>query len=302
MIRTHLLASLFAFGVFTGPVFSADPAPTRAALIESAGRGDAEAQFQLSRALLADGGGDAVKALALDWMKKAAAQGHADALGGVGYFFANGVAVPKDEAQAVEWFRKGADKGSAKSQLNLGLLTANGRGVAKDEAEGLRLIDAAAAKAHREALYAQAETYFYGQFGRTLDYSKALPIFQKAAEAGHVGAQINLGVIFRDGLGTKKDDAAAISWFRRAAEQGNAKAQSNLGHIIGIETSDRARRLEGLKWIILAAEQREVTAMKTLEELQHRFAAKGMEERAAEVAEARSMAEAEQEKLRAQPR
>jgi TPR repeat protein len=200
-------------------------------------------------------------------MKRAAAQNHADALGGVGYFYAKGVAVPEDDREAIEWFRKGAERGSAKAQLNLGLALANGKGVEKNESEGLRWIDCAAQSRLPEARYAQGETYLWGQFGRAIDYKKALAVFRSCAEEGNINAQVNLGVLLREGQGTTKDEAAAIEWFRKAAVRGNAKAQSLLGHTLGIESADPARKVEALTWVMLAADQGEITAVKSLEEL-----------------------------------
>jgi TPR repeat protein len=229
--------------------------------------GDANAQFEFARMLLTGNGiaKDPVKAL--EWMKKAAAQNHADALGGVGYFYAKGVAVPEDDKEAIVWFRKGAERGSTKAQLNLGRALARGDGGEVNQEEGLRWIDRAAESGFLDARYSQGETYLWGQFGRAIDYGKALAIFRPCAEQGHVDAQTNLGVMLREGLGTGKDEVAAIEWFRKAAASGNAKAQSLLGHTLGIESADKKRKLEALKWVMLAADQGEITAVKSLEEL-----------------------------------
>lgn len=232
-----------------------------------AGRGDAEAQYHLARALLAGNGVAKDPVRALEWMRKAAAQGHADATGGVGYFFAKGVGIPEDDSEAVSWFRKGADLGSAKAQLNLGLALATGRGVPADEREGLRWIDEAASRKLPDALYAQGETYLWGQFGRKIEYPKALTLFQVVAEMGHPGAQTNLGVMHLNALGTPKDEEAAISWFRKAAAQGYSKAQSNLGHALGLNSPNRVKQIEAISWVMLAARSNEVTAVKSLEEL-----------------------------------
>lgn len=239
--------------------------PTIAQLTAAATKGDPEAQYRLACAHLAGKGVPKDPEKAFEWIKKAAAQDYPDAIGGVGHFHAAGIAVAKDEKQAIEWFRKGAEKGSAKARMNLGLSLANGRGVPKDEAEGLKLIDAAAATGNPHALYAQGETYFYGQFGRSQDYPKALAAFKVAAEAGHVTGQNNLGVMYQQGHGTAVDKKAALVWFRKAAEQGNAKAQSNLGHLLGAEQDNP----EGLMWVTLAARQKEATAIVTLDEKRH---------------------------------
>jgi TPR repeat protein len=262
--KALLLASLVGLSV-TVSSRAADPGKSPQEL--AAESGEAHAQFEFARALLTGNGVPKNPEKALEWMKKAAAQNHADALGGVGYFYAKGVAVPEDDEEAVKWFRKGAERGSAKAQLNLGLALANGKGVEKNESEGLRWIDCAAQSRLPEARYAQGETYLWGQFGRAVDYKKALAVFRDCAEEGHTNAQVNLGVLLREGQGTNKDEAAAIEWFRKAAVRGNAKAQSLLGHTLGIEHADIARRLEALKWVMLAADQGEITAVKSLEEL-----------------------------------
>ena len=229
--------------------------------------GDAEAEFQLGRAYLRGQGVDKDPEKALDWMKKAASHGHADGLGAMGYFYAMGVVVPKDDAAAAEWFRKGAEKGSAKAQLNFGLALAKGKGVEANPSEGLKWIDKAVEQELPEAIYAAGETYYWGQFGRAVDYGMALPMFERAALKGNIDAQNNLGVMFQQGLGTARDINKAIIWFRKAAERGSAKGQSNLGHAIGVETKDPEKRREALKWLILATDKKEITAVNTIDEL-----------------------------------
>ena len=53
-----------------------------------------------------------------DW--KAAEQGDALAQYRLGFKFANGQGVPKNETMAIKWFRKTADQGLPQSQYNLG--------------------------------------------------------------------------------------------------------------------------------------------------------------------------------------
>ena len=53
--------------------------------------------------------------------------------------------------------------------------------------------------------------------------------YRRAADAGDVGAQYNLGVIYREGEGVEADATQAVAWFRRAADAGYAEAQFNLG-------------------------------------------------------------------------
>ena len=44
----------------------------------------------------------------------------------------NGQGVPQDYAQAVNWYRKAADQGDANAQRNLGNMYEDGRGVPRD--------------------------------------------------------------------------------------------------------------------------------------------------------------------------
>ena len=84
----------------------------------------------------------------MNWYRKAADQGYADAQHNLGVMYLNGDGVPKDSAEAVKWFRKAAEQGLADSQYNLGGLYANGNGVPRDEIEGLAWFNIAAASGY----------------------------------------------------------------------------------------------------------------------------------------------------------
>ncbi len=58
---------------------------------------------------------------------------------------------------------------------------------------------------------------------------QAFAAFKHAAEQGVAEAQFQLGVMYRDGLGTPQDNSEAVKWFNRAAEQGNRAAEKSLG-------------------------------------------------------------------------
>ena len=68
----------------------------------------------------------------MKWYRKAAEQGHAVAQSNLGFMYASGDGVPKDETEAVKWYRKSAEQGNANGQYNLGKMYANGDGVLKD--------------------------------------------------------------------------------------------------------------------------------------------------------------------------
>ena len=66
------------------------------------------------------------------------------------------------------------------------------------------------------------------------DYTQAMHWLQRAAEAGHLGAQTDLGGIYLKGGkgGVQADEKQAFYWFSKAAEQGSKEAAYYLGMIL----------------------------------------------------------------------
>jgi hypothetical protein len=232
---------------------------------------DAAAQYQRARAYLRGEGVPKDPQKAFELMKAAADQGHAEAIGGLGYFYSVGVAVAKDEKQAIEWFRKGAEKGSAKAQFNLGKVLLDDKAAAtvdseKIRAEGLQWIQKAADQKLTEAALLYGEFLYFGDRGIEKDYDRAAHYFKIAADAGNPDAQNFLGTMSDFGWGVPADAAMAQQWFRKAALQGNLKAQSNLGRILGPLSESKETRIEALGWLLIASGQGEITAQKELQD------------------------------------
>ena len=232
---------------------------------------DAAAQYQLARAYLRGEGVPKDPQKAFELMKAAAEQGHAEAIGGLGYFYSVGVAVAKDEKQAIEWFRKGAEKGSAKAQLNLGNLLLKGQGdTAADpetrRKEALQWIQKAADQNLPEAASTFGSMLYFGDHGIEKNHDLTAKYLKIAAQADIASAQNMLGFLYDYGWGVPMDKAMAQQWFRKAALQGNLKAQSNLGRILGPLSESKETRIEALGWLLIASSQGEITATKELQE------------------------------------
>jgi serine/threonine protein kinase len=73
-----------------------------------------------------------------------ARRGDADAQFAVGYRYAKGIGVARDEAAAADWFRKAAAQGHVRAQYNLGVMYSRGRGVDQDYAEAFNWYSMAA--------------------------------------------------------------------------------------------------------------------------------------------------------------
>jgi TPR repeat protein len=66
------------------------------------------------------------------------------------------------------------------------------------------------------------------------DYKNAAVWYSRAAEQEYSSAQVRLGGILENGLGSvKKDEKAAASWYRKAAEQGDPAGRFSLGRMRG---------------------------------------------------------------------
>jgi TPR repeat protein len=67
-------------------------------------------------------------------------------------------------------------------------------------------------------------------------YDKALPLYQRLADAGNPEAQFRLGEMYWFGDGTKADMAKARQWFEKSAAAGNADAAASLASLKRRET------------------------------------------------------------------
>ncbi len=98
--------------------------------------------------------GEGVKAdhlQGIEWFKKAAEQGHANACFILGTTYDKGVDVLQDRVVAAKWYRKAAERGHAQAQFNLGLMYTNGEGVEKDRKEAVVWLKKSAAQGNKGA-------------------------------------------------------------------------------------------------------------------------------------------------------
>ncbi len=123
---------------------------------------------------------------------------------------------------AREW-RPLAERGHARAQIDLGFLYARGYGVPKDEAEAARLYRLAAAQGLPLAQFNLGYMYMYGQ-GVPQDEVEGLHWYRLAAERGSTRAQFNLGVRLYKGQGLEADSEAYL-WFALAANAGHERAR-----------------------------------------------------------------------------
>ena len=146
----------------------------------------------------------------LEWCRRAAEAGHAEAQARLGSAYANGYTVSLDHAKAMVWYRKAAEQGCADGQTGLAQMYKYGYRAALDGRE--------------------TET---GDFSRARpspeDLAEAGKWYRRAAEQEDARAESALGSMYQDGKGVPRDDSESVKWYRRAACQGDWHAQQMMG-------------------------------------------------------------------------
>ena len=73
--------------------------------------------------------------------------------------------------------------------------------------------------------------YSNGMNGYPQNHTKALGLYQRAAELGYVGAYFSIGYAYNEGEGVEVDEKKANHYYELAAKRGNVHARHNLGII-----------------------------------------------------------------------
>ncbi|HET9355428.1 MAG TPA: SPOR domain-containing protein [Sphingomicrobium sp.] len=89
------------------------------------------------------------------------------------------------------------------------------------------------------------------------EHARAIAIWRPLAANGNSDAAFNLGQAYRLGRGVAADSGQAKTWFERAAKAGHLDAQVSLGLLL----FDSGSRREGLAWLTRAAERGEARAL-----------------------------------------
>lgn len=115
--------------------------------------------------------------------------------------------------------------GNADAEAWLGAVLAD-RGRTR---EAVQMLQHAANAGSAEGAHRLALLYAQGADGIPRDDARALALFEKAAAAGHVRAEINAGMLYFYGRGTSKDLVRARAWLEKAAASNDPYALYALG-------------------------------------------------------------------------
>lgn len=192
--------------------------------------------------------------IAVDWFRKAAAQGYPSAQYYLGNCYFNSNGVTQDYAAALKWYRKAAEQGSAQAQLSLGTCYYFGCGTNKDLIEAVNWYRRAAEQGLAPAQYGLGDCYRLGT-GVSKDSLEAVNWYLKAADQGLAVAEFAVGSMYYAGDGVVKDESEGVKWWQKAADQGESYAQAKIGDCYYFGNNVVRNYAEAVKWFRKAADQ-----------------------------------------------
>ncbi len=229
-------------------------------------RGEAAAQYQLAKQLMASKTPAASDlAQARDWLERAAAHRHPESAYELAVAYRDGIGGARDLEQAKSWFERATEvgvlrarialaelartdgsarapqsvamaaaaplpaarRGDANAQFELGKMYLSGDVVTRDPKAAYQWLVKAANQNHRPAQRLLADTLARG-IDFEQNYDEAAKWYLRAAQAGDAEAQFVMGNLYGVGLGVKANAAESTRWYAAAAKQGNSKAQQRL--------------------------------------------------------------------------
>lgn len=195
-------------------------------MLFSAESGDPSAQFNLAMVYQEGRGVPRNERAALEWLERAAGNGHHEALNLFGVRHAAGEGVPQDFARAVSLFRR-ADRCGFNCEPVYDDLVNDFR----DRAFGMELVSSKRAFLQGlrpltgEARCSVGEAYL-GQ-GDAESVRTGRELLTSAATFGNGKAMFLLGTVCRDGVGVPVSQERAAMWFTLAVSCGYAKAEQD---------------------------------------------------------------------------
>ncbi|MDD4837452.1 MAG: tetratricopeptide repeat protein, partial [Dethiosulfovibrio sp.] len=198
-----------------------------ALLLPEAKKGVALAQSTLGYLYDQGKGVSQDKGEALKWYSAAAKQGHAGAQYNLGLMYRDGEGIGVDRPQAIHWITKAAKQDHETAQLTLGLLLLrDSRDDPKKAPQAAQWLQKAAEKDNPSACYNLGRMYLLGE-GVDQDRERAKELLQKAAESGHVYAQLDMGLLLEEDAASSAKEAE--HWLNLASNGGYDDAQLSYG-------------------------------------------------------------------------
>ncbi len=178
----------------------------------------------------------------------------------------SGICIADPANRVIEDLQKRADSGDTGAINELGWAYANGEGVNRDEAAAFACFRKSAEAGDPAGMLATAVRYRAGlgvpfNAMRADEWSrKALAVNETHAQSGDMQAMVALSAMLFRGIGTTRDESRACLWTVKAAEKGDIKGMTFAALLLA-DHPDEKKREQALRWALTAAEAGESAAM-----------------------------------------
>ena len=204
---------------------------------------------------------------AIYWFTKGAEAGNASAANALGEIYRDAqLGVTKDAAQSLRYFGLAAQHGHEGARS---FLQSQSLSQLASSPEAWNWYLQFAETVSPEIQYTIAQVYDFGKYGVAQDSIRAFYWYQKAAAQGQGGAQNNLGCMYLSGQGVEPNPIQAAKLFHQSSIQGSTSnyAALNLGEMyrdgVGVQRDLRAAS----RCFQLVAFKTEVLSQRTLFEM-----------------------------------
>lgn len=175
-----------------------------------AATGGAEDEYELARLFHEGIGTINDPAEAALWCRKAAVQGHVDAMRTLAQCLKEGDGVERNLVEMAKWFHKAADADDQRSMFQLSLCYKEGAGVEKDDKQAEFWTKKAADKGHPIAQANMGAAIMLENDKRR--FPEAVRWFKLSAKQGHPGGMYKYGLALFLGMGVKEDRIEGSAW------------------------------------------------------------------------------------------
>ena len=159
--------------------------------------------------------------------------------------------------------------GLAAAQFNLAMMVLDGEDSTANEDEALRWLDAAAEQGHEQAKLHIAKVHL-AHVDDPDRAAHAATVLHELVDAGEPEAQMQYGLMHTFGHGVPLDHEEGRFWLRQSALQGLTAAQINLGAIYAEGLGTDPDLVKAFAWLTLGAENSRA-ANQALEQVSQRI-------------------------------
>ena len=133
----------------------------------------------------------------------------------LGYYYKRGAGATRDPAKAIDWYRKAAAQGYAPAERELGICYLNGEGILQSDRDAFAWFYSAAAQDDASAQQYLATLYRKGQ-GVPQSNRDAFAWYYRSAQQHNIYGEWGLAYMYEKGMGVAPNAAEALKWYQKA--------------------------------------------------------------------------------------